>query len=137
MLGRLLGVEAKRGLASRIELGIDRSIGRDAAGGGAGNRLEHDASPLTGWDAVHLHTGFGRRAEEREPFAPNIEHVGTRVRGAEPSIGGERIGAGKTEAARRDDLKDVAGDNVLLEALDDAGEAFVIETAFDGAHVIS
>ena len=113
MLGGFLRIEAQRHLQPGIEIGIQTPIGPAAAAGGARDRPDGDAA----WIAVDFHGGFRRSAEDAGVLAGEVEEVRAGIGGAEPGVGREGIGAGELEGARGDDLKDVAGDDVLLEPL--------------------
>ena len=59
------------------------------------------------------------------------EHVRAAVERAQPREGGERVGAGRAERARRDDLVHVAGEDMLLQLRHHVRERLVVEIGRD------
>lgn len=119
VLGGFLGIEAEVGFHAVVLVAVH------AAGAGAGNGLHFDdcfaafASDADG--------GFGRGTEQCAIGHRHEEHVGAAVDRAGAGEGRERIGAGRAERARGDNLVHVAGEDMLLQLADGGGEFVIVE----------
>ena len=114
-------------LAVRLELGGERCV-----------LLVVPAAPARARDRVgehlvarHLHEHLGRSADELDAAEVQIEHVGGRIDLAQSAVEVEaRLRDRLAELARRHDLEDVAGEDMLLRLFDGGnkitGIAFIL-----------
>ena len=130
VLGEFLGVHAQFEFDARIEIEIDAPVFAQPAPPRSRDGVELDEPRRL----REFHGKFRRSAEHGEVPVVDVKHVGARIAALQHAVGGFRVRAGRAEAPRGNDLKNVAFADERFQVFDFGAVSLVALVQRNGKH---